>query len=520
MGRTIRPQSNGDSEKNIWSGLLDSVASGKRLPEKNILVLGGTPDTQKDFLGTLASETSKRPQDRHRQKPQVANEFALGYTYQDVLDADHEDIIARLSIYLLSEPSRSFASLLKPLLKKSTIADTLVVILLDWAEPWLWIRQLRDWIRLLREVLFSLDDDVKEVMGEVMQDWQQRRRGASAYDAASNSGVAREANVTIPLSPGEWDEGLGLPLCVVCQNSDRIESLEKEQGWREEEFDFVLQFQRTILMKHGASLVYTSPSSPNALPTLIHSTLGIHSLLKRQPLKHNVVDRDKVLIPPNWDSWGKITVLREGLDVKSVSEGWSIDIQIPERIDANKSDETNGNSDVHQAGNDNVAEEQNGSLSVYEDTILNPKKDETLTDASFSMRQLEVTTSSNQDFLASQAEVMERLKADEDQQDSKDSRNTPTRSSFATQEDDDGPVEARGRVNDHIGPVQFNMGGIQVDAEDMLKRLKGRDRDRTPEREAQAVDSPDGKSQNEALANFFADLIKRGGSNSPRPHAT
>ena len=232
------------------------------------------------------------------------------------------------------------------------------------------------------------------------------------------------------------------------------------------------------------------------------------------------MDRDKVLIPPNWDSWGKITVLREGLDVKSVSEGWSIDIQIPERIDANKSDETNGNSDVHQAGNDNVAEEQNGSLSVYEDTILNPKKDETLTDASFSMRQLEVTTSSNQDFLASQAEVMERLKADEDQQDSKDSRNTPTRSSFATQEDDDGPVEARGRVNDHIGPVQFNMGGIQVDAEDMLKRLKGRDRDRTPEREAQAVDSPDGKSQNEALANFFADLIKRGGSNSPRPHAT
>ena len=79
-------------------------------------------------------------------------------------------------------------------------------------------------------MLFSLDDDVKEVMGEVMQDWQQRRRGASAYDAASNSGVAREANVTIPLSPGEWDEGLGLPLCVVCQNVwitiVRISSLE------------------------------------------------------------------------------------------------------------------------------------------------------------------------------------------------------------------------------------------------------------------------------------------------------
>ena len=27
-------------------------------------------------------------------------------------------------------------------------------------------------------------------------------------------------------------------------------------------------------------------------------------------------------------------------------------------------------------------------------------------------------------------------------------------------------------VNEHIGPVQFNMGGIQVDADDMLQRLK------------------------------------------------
>ena len=34
------------------------------------------------------------------------------------------------------------------------------------------------------------------------------------------------------------------------------------------------------------------------------------------------------------------------------------------------------------------------------------------------------------------------------------------------------PDEAR--VNEHIGPVQFNMGGIQVDADDMLQRLKVR----------------------------------------------
>lgn len=31
---------NGDSKKNLWQSMLESVASGKRLPEKNLLVLG------------------------------------------------------------------------------------------------------------------------------------------------------------------------------------------------------------------------------------------------------------------------------------------------------------------------------------------------------------------------------------------------------------------------------------------------------------------------------------------------
>jgi dynein light intermediate chain 1 len=34
-----RPKS-ADAKKDMWSSMLDGVASGKRLPEKNILVLG------------------------------------------------------------------------------------------------------------------------------------------------------------------------------------------------------------------------------------------------------------------------------------------------------------------------------------------------------------------------------------------------------------------------------------------------------------------------------------------------
>lgn len=123
------------------------------------------------------------------------------------------DILARVSTYLLSEPSAAFAPLLKPLLTPKSIPDTLIVILLDWENPWTWVRQLRQWVRLLRSVLISLDDETKIVMEEVMTDWRDHKRGVDTSSYATGSG----GPVSIPLGPGEWDEGLGIPLCVVCQ---------------------------------------------------------------------------------------------------------------------------------------------------------------------------------------------------------------------------------------------------------------------------------------------------------------
>lgn len=38
--RNDGPQNSGDSEKGMWSSMLNSVASGKKLPEKNLVVLG------------------------------------------------------------------------------------------------------------------------------------------------------------------------------------------------------------------------------------------------------------------------------------------------------------------------------------------------------------------------------------------------------------------------------------------------------------------------------------------------
>ncbi|KAF2175766.1 hypothetical protein K469DRAFT_701452 [Zopfia rhizophila CBS 207.26] len=510
-GSQDHPRSS-DEKEEIWKPMLDNISSGKRLPEKSLLVLGGTPETQREFLESVSTDPSsnRRPPDRSR-KPPIANQFALGYTYQDVLDTDHEDTLARLSLYLLANPSPSFTPLIKPYLSPRTLPHMLVIILLDWNHPWQWVRQLRDWIRVLRSLIVSLDDDSKVVLEEQISVLQDKGRGAGGSEG---TGSSASDSVKIPLGPGEWDEPLGIPLCVVCQNADKIEGLERERGWKEEEFDFILQYLRTILLKHGASLIYTMPSAPGSLQELIHSTLGIKSLLKQKQLKHNVIDRDRVLVPPNWDSWGKIRILREGFDVEGVSQKWSIDIDIPRHMKAVANGEPGPEGETAVNG-EPEEEEGPSATSIYEETIRNPEQDFPLSALhSKQTNGIEVSSKDAQAFLAEQLSMLEQLRREDEMEKSVKDARKGNAAYITASEDTSGVVE------EHIGPVQFNMGGIQVNADEMVKRLQDREANRTVD-ETPSTPTPaaDPKLDNDKLASFFAGLINKGtnsATNSPR----
>lgn len=258
--------------------------------------------------------------------------------------------------------------------------------------------------------------------------------------------------------------------------ADKIEKLEKDHGWHEEEFDFILQFMRSILLKRecsrytvrrnwsdhnadGASLIYSAPYLANSLQSLIHSSLGIHSLLKRQSLRHNVIDRDKILVPSNWDSWGKIRIIREGFDMEGVSTAWSIEIQDPPEPLFSRS----GN-ESSQQNPQAEADDGSSAVAIFEQAIKDPKRNTTLAPPGSQLNgnNIEVETSEMQSFLTKQLEVLEQLKV-EDEKD---------RATKQVPELEMSPLDDNGRVNEHIGPVQFNMGGIHVDADDMLRKLK------------------------------------------------
>lgn len=71
---------------------------------------------------------------------------------------------------------------------------------------------------LLRTVLLALPDESKITMQEVMSQWKERGRGGLLNLDGTTATAASEGDVLLPPGPGEWEEPLGLPLCVVCQN--------------------------------------------------------------------------------------------------------------------------------------------------------------------------------------------------------------------------------------------------------------------------------------------------------------
>lgn len=245
-----------------------------------------------------------------------------------------------------------------------------------------------------------------------------------------------------------------------------MELLERERAWKETEFDFVLQFLRTVLLKHGASLIYTIPSVPSPLSPLLLSLLSIPSP-NPQAVKYNVIDRDKIVIPPGWDSWGKIIVLREGFDAEGISMGWGVDVA------------------THHALDEDV---DGAAVEIYEGVIEDPSRDDGMVGGVLNGGKggLEVGEVDVQGFYAMQLEILERRDGEEGisggrgygrrpqrgnvDGDESGGRETPV--SRGGQEHGRTASQAGGTVREQLGPVQFNVGGIQMDADDMVRNVK------------------------------------------------
>jgi dynein light intermediate chain 1 len=106
-------------------------------------------------------------------------------------------------------------------------------------------------------------------------------------------------------------------------------------------------------------LFYTSTLQPytfhNLRQYILHRLLTTSTKSYPFKLKAQVIERDAVLVPAGWDSWGKLRVLREGFDCDAVHQGWDSDMDAV--------------TDRQQPG-------IHGARGNYEEVIINPNSQE------------------------------------------------------------------------------------------------------------------------------------------------
>ncbi|GAA5846830.1 hypothetical protein JCM9279_004457 [Rhodotorula babjevae] len=366
----------------LWSNILDSVKGSRTTLSKPCFILGAPHSGKSALVDRLRSPTgepsSSSSNPALKGKETALNgvqqqQLDLGMSY-DVIDVRDEgfdgDTLARLSVYQLSSPLPPYPSLLSLAL----VPDSLVVICLDWDRPWEFVRQLEQWIVLLDELLGRASKDKAEDQAEGRERLEAYIRsyaeppaaGSTAPTASSSSAAAALVDLDSPLPPGTLTDNLGIGIVFVCTKTDQMNSLERDREFSEEQFDFVQQTLRTIALRYGAAVFYAAqmlptsyaklrqyilhrlfssspsstslappssssaqPASPSSALTSTRSTSAAPSTAASFPFPHraNVVDREAVLVPAGWDSWGKIRILRERFDCEAVGRGWEADLE-------------------------------------------------------------------------------------------------------------------------------------------------------------------------------------------------
>ncbi|CAD6980702.1 unnamed protein product [Tilletia controversa] len=302
----------------------------------------------------------------------------------------------------------------------AAMSGTCIVITLDWSQPWTFLSQLRTWMETIRSLVDAaqgkdLSREAREADAATARRWraaeialEEMREKLEAFlrayvepganvlalsadpTSAADPALATSDGETItvpavssltfdreaqlPLGDGILTNNYGVPIIVVCTKADLMVKLERDRDFKEEQFDYIQQLLRTVCLKYGAALFYTSHTRPESFDILrsyilhrlfppVPATAGAATNAEANglrppaedsgsggaagtagvsggaavisfPFNHRaatLAERETLLVPTGWDTWGKINALREGFDCKGWGLGWDFDCEVERR---------------------------------------------------------------------------------------------------------------------------------------------------------------------------------------------
>ncbi|KAJ3112780.1 hypothetical protein HK100_002216 [Physocladia obscura] len=379
VGVGVAASSKAKSDEGIWAGILRDASSrswnaaNANVHQRRRLLVLGPPRSGKSTILAAVDHTGTQTQ---VMAPLETGGLALSYAYahvepdadvayadkdkgdkgdrsdkgdrdkedDDDMDDTEDDPVSLLEL----DDVRAFAPLLRVALPHAALAASAVVVCLPWSAPQDFLLVLDQHLATLTAHLASTaaDAHLQQMRALAERQWRAYRE-PDALSAAPNASASASANakdafafnshtldhnilahaVSLPLGNGVLTHNLGVPIVVVCTKADLMPSLERDYGYGDGTFDYIQQSLRTVCLKYGASLFYTSIHRPKSifyLRSYILHLLNRNSPHANQfpfPYRAEVIDRDNVRVPMGWDNWGLIRVQGSGFSCEAMA-GW------------------------------------------------------------------------------------------------------------------------------------------------------------------------------------------------------
>ncbi|ODQ66720.1 hypothetical protein NADFUDRAFT_50629 [Nadsonia fulvescens var. elongata DSM 6958] len=525
------------SDDSLWVSLLKTVRAHRLIETKTVVLLGGTPSDQKLYVENLrlyalatSSCSSVKPSDIYKPHTEFPDTFSHCYTYIDFEDSETGDTITRLNIYAFpNDPQSLYKPLLEKIIhniikrnkeyyepgsKRDIVDDLLFSIIFSWkSDPHYWASFLASWIKLINDVMLAIDpilvQNSKTKLGQLIQ-WYNSGPVNKGLQFQKNGNCEGE----FPFDEGQYDAPLGVNLLMAIVRSDMMGSFETDHRYSDERFDYIQQFIRLVLLKHGGSLIYLKSipdTGDHTLGQYVAQQLHFDILLSQiSDLHHNVIDRENVFVPLGWDSWGKIATLRDGFEAKEISSAWGVSTNMMTLdVTGLSSDEETTRHSVLNA------------IKIYESKVL---KSDVSTDYHNHIRpknddNLEVHKIDYQEFLKEQYEILDELMREESVSWAADQDSSIISSDrfYLDQSSTMADTDAMQTIRDIAGPINASIGGIEVDStEEVLRRILTRESMApmlTPEKSSDSKEnhsrlSPPSKSVDSAAWNSFLQSLK------------
>uniref|UniRef100_A0A182RG51 Dynein light intermediate chain n=1 Tax=Anopheles funestus TaxID=62324 RepID=A0A182RG51_ANOFN len=229
--------------------------------------------------------------------------FGIEYAYIDVPDKPQDDV-ARLDVWIL-DGDPVYKKRLIFALDDRNFSDTLVILTISMATPWMWMDQLQHWMKILTEHVATLKiapEEKYRCQLRLTTAWQ------NYWQTIDTGSPTRGKFNALPLPKGVLTNNLGLDVIIVVTKTDYMIALDKEYDFRSEHFAFMQQSIRRFCLMYGASLFYTSAKEGKNCDLLYQYLMHrMHGLPFRTSAQ--IVEKDKMLIPAGWDNSNKIAKL-------------------------------------------------------------------------------------------------------------------------------------------------------------------------------------------------------------------